>query len=139
MDSPRMIALDDVVLRDDLDPRLGDRDDVLIQQYADIFDAAAGRLRSNQHNELIDGWHRVRAAERAKRKEIAYVVVETDGDDDLGDKMWAANLKHGVQYSRAQRQIRGVKLHKRKLTAQEIAERVGVGHQHGVSLDQRAT
>ena len=121
-----MIALDDVVLRDDLDPRLGDRDDVLIQQYADIFDALPP-IEINQHNELIDGWHRVRAAERAKRKEIAYVVVETDGDDDLGDKMWAANLKHGVQYSRAQRQIRGVKLHKRKLTAQEIAERVGVG------------
>ena len=34
-----MIALHDVVLRDDLDPRLGDRDDDLIAQYADIFDA----------------------------------------------------------------------------------------------------
>ena len=34
-----MIALDDVVLRDDLDPRLGERDDDLITQYADIFDA----------------------------------------------------------------------------------------------------
>ena len=121
-----MIALHDVVLRDDLDPRLGDRDDDLIAQYADIFDALPP-IEINQHNELIDGWHRVRAAERAKRTEIAYVVVETDGDDDLGDKMWAANLKHGVQYSRAQRQIHGVKLHKRKLTAQEIAERVGVG------------
>ena len=34
-----MISLDDVVLRDDLDPRLGERDDDLIAQYADIFDA----------------------------------------------------------------------------------------------------
>ena len=42
-------------------------------------------------------------AERAGRGEIACVVVETDGDDDLGDKMWAANLKHGAQYTRAQR------------------------------------
>ena len=126
MDNPQLIALDDVVLRDDLDPRLGERDDDLIAQYADIFDALPP-IEINQHNELIDGWHRVRAAERAKRTDIAYVVVETDGDDDLGDRMWAANLKHGVQYSRAQRQIHGVKLHKRKLTAQEIAERVGVG------------
>ena len=126
MNSPQKIALDDVVLREDLDPRLGDRDDALIAQYADIFDALPP-IEINQHNELIDGWHRVRAAERAKRKEIAYVVVETDGDDDLGDKMWAANLKHGVQYTREQRQTHGLKLHDRGLKAKEIAERVGVG------------
>ena len=77
-----MIALDDVVLRDDLDPRLGERDDDLIAQYADIFDALPP-IEINQHNEVIDGWHRVRAAERAKRSEIAYVVVETVDDDDL--------------------------------------------------------
>ena len=94
-----MIALHDVVLRDDLDPRLGDRDDDLIAQYADIFDALPP-IEINQHNELIDGWHRVRAAEHANRAEIAYVVVETKDDDDLADKMWDANLRHGVQYTR---------------------------------------
>ena len=120
-----MIALHDVVLRDDLDPRLGDRDDDLIAQYADIFDVLPP-IEINQHNELIDGWHRVRAAERAKRTEIAYVVVETDGDDDLGDKMWDANLRHGVQYTRLQRKTQGVKLHDRGLTAKDIAQRVGV-------------
>ena len=41
MDTPQMIALNDVVLRDDLDPRLGQRDADLIAQYADIFDALA--------------------------------------------------------------------------------------------------
>ena len=120
-----MIALDDVVLRDDLDPRLGDRDDDLIAQYADIFDALPP-IEINQHNELIDGWHRVRAAESAKRSEIAFVVVETEGDDDLSDKMWAANLKHGVQYTRVQRQTQGLKLHGRGLKAKSIAGRVGV-------------
>ena len=125
MDSPETIALEDVVLRDDLDPRLGERDDDLIAQYADIFDVLPP-IEINQHKELIDGWHRVRAAERAQRTEIAYVVVETQDDDDLADRMWAANLRHGVQYTRVQRQTRGLKLHKRKLTAQEIADRVGV-------------
>ena len=52
-----MIALHDVVLRDDLDPRLGDRDVDLIAQYADIFDALPP-IEINQKNELIDGWHR---------------------------------------------------------------------------------
>ena len=120
-----MIPLDDVVLRDDLDPRLGQRDDDLIAQYADIFDALPP-IELNQDNELIDGWHRVRAAQAVKRTEIAYVLVETDGDDDLGDKMWAANLKHGVQYTRAQRQTQGLKLHGRGLKAKDIAQRVGV-------------
>ena len=83
-------------------------------------------IEINQGNELIDGWHRVRAAERAGRTEIAYIVVETADDDDLSDWMWAANLKHGVQYSRAQRQTQGLRLHGRGLKAKEIAERVGV-------------
>ena len=111
-----MIALDEVVLRDDFDPRLGDRDDDLIAQYADIFDALPP-IEINQHNELIDGWHRVRAAEHAKKTEIAYVVVDTKDDDDLADKMWDANLKHGVQYTRQQRKTQGIKLHDRGLTA----------------------
>ena len=126
MDNPQLIALDDVVLRDELDPRLGERDDDLIAQYADIFDALPP-IEINQHNELIDGWHRVRAAEHANRAEIAYVVVETKDDDDLADKMWDANLRHGVQYTRVQRQTHGLKLHERGLKAKEIADRVGVG------------
>ena len=120
-----MIALDDVVLRDDLDPRLGERDVDLIAQYADIFDALPP-IEINQDNEVIDGWHRVRAADKAERTEIAYVVVETDGDDDLSDKMWAANLKHGVQYTRAQRNTYGLKLHAREVSTKDIAARAGV-------------
>ena len=120
-----MISIDDVVLRDDLDPRLGERDDDLIAQYADIFDALPP-IEINQHNEVIDGWHRVRAAEREKRTEIAYVVVETDGDDDLSDRMWESNLRHGVQYTRDQRLTQGLKLYQRKLSTGQIANRVGV-------------
>ena len=120
-----MIALDDVVLRDDLDPRLGDRDDDLIAQYADIFDVLPP-IEINQHNEVIDGWHRVLAARHANRTEIAYVVVETKDDDDLSDRMWESNLKHGVQYTRDQRQTHGLKLHERGLAAKVVAQRVGV-------------
>ena len=76
---------------------------------------------------MIDGWHRVLAARSAGVTEIAYVVVETKDDEDLADRMWESNLKHGVQYTRGQRQIHGVKLHGRGLSAKEIADRVGVG------------
>ena len=48
-------------------------------------------------------------------------------DDDLADRMWESNLRHGVQYTRDQRQTHGLKLHERGLKAKEIADRVGVG------------
>ena len=122
MDSPQLIALDDVVLRDDLDPRLGDRDDDLIAQYADIFDALPP-IEINQHNELIDGWHRVRAAKHANRTEIAYVVVETKDDDDLADRMWESRIC-GTVFSTPVLNAKptGLKLHGRGLTAKEIAQ-----------------
>jgi len=121
-----MIPLDDVVLRDDLDPRLGQRDDELIKEYAEIFDELPP-IEVNQDNELIDGWHRVRAAEYAERTEIAYIVVKTDGDEDLRDRMYAANLRHGVQYTREQKKAYGITLHDWKLSAKEIARLSGVG------------
>ena len=113
-----MISLDDV-LRDKLDPRLGERDDDLIAQYAEIFDALPA-IEINQKNEVIDGWHRVREAERTKRSEIAYVVVETEGDDDLSDRMWESNLKHGVQYTRDRCQTHGQTLQERGLAANDL-------------------
>ena len=121
-----MISLDDLVLRQDLDPRLGDRDDELVEQYAEIFDVLPP-IEINQDKEIIDGWHRYLAARRAGVAEITYVVVETRDDDDLADRMWEANRKHGVQYTRGQRKAYGVKLHGRGLSAKGIAERVGVG------------
>ena len=125
MDAAQLIVLDDLVLRDDLDPRLGDRDDGLVEQYAEIFDALPP-IEINQRNEVIDGWHRYLAARRVGVVQIGCVVVETLDDDDLADRMWESNLRHGVQYSRAQRKARGLKLYKKKLSTSEIADRVGV-------------
>ena len=121
---PQVIPLDDLVPRHDLDPRLGDRDDDLIEQYAEIFDVLPP-IEMNQDKEVIDGWHRCLAARRGGVVEIAY-VVETRDDNDLADRMWEANRKHGVQYTRGQRKAYGVKLHGRGLSAKEIAERAGV-------------
>ena len=84
-------------------------------------------IEINQRNELIDGWHRVRAAEEAKRTEIAYVVVETAGGEDPRDKMYAANLRQGAQYTREQKKAYGITLHDRNLSPKDIAARSGVG------------
>ena len=65
-----MISLDDLVRRHDLDLRLGDRDDDLIEQYAEIFDVIPP-IEINQDKEIIDGWHRYLAARCAGVAEIA--------------------------------------------------------------------
>ena len=121
-----MIPLDNVVFRDDLDPRLGRRDGDLIQQYTEIVDELPP-IEINHENELIDCWHRVRAAEHAERNEIAFIVVETDGDVHMRDRMYVANLRHGVQYTRVQKKAYGITLHERKQAAKEIARLSGVG------------
>jgi len=126
MDAPQLIALDDVVLRRDLDPRLGQRDADLIAQYAEIFDELPP-IEINRDKELIDGWHRILAAQEIARAQIAYVIVDTDSDDDLRDRMYAANLRHGVQYSREQKRAYGIALHGRELSAKDIARLSGVG------------
>ena len=114
------------VLRHDPDPRLGDRDDDLVEQYAEIFDVLPA-IEINQDKEIIDGWHRFLAARRAGVAEIAYVVVETRDDDDLADRMREANRKHGVQYTRGRRKEYGVRLHGRGVSVKEIADRSGAG------------
>ena len=121
-----MIALDDVVLRDDLDPRLGERDDDLIAQYADIFDALPP-IEINQHNEVIDGWHRVRAAESAKRTEnrlcrLSRRRTMTISATGCGNRICGMVFNTPVISAKPT----GLKLHERGLAAKVIATRVGV-------------
>ena len=127
MENKNLIAIDDIIKRHDLDPRLGDRDEGKIAHYAETFDQLQP-ITINQNFELIDGWHRVLAARRAGIDQLAYVTTETADDEDLADKMWDANLTHGVQYTRNQRKNRALYLHNHKeLPVKEIAAQVGVG------------
>ena len=123
MDDVQLIALDDIEVR--YDPRLGKRDKAKIAEYAEIIDDLPP-IVLNQDSILIDGMHRKLAAEKANRTEIAYTLVETKDETRLIDLIWESNLKHGVQYTRGQRQTHGLKLHDRGLHAKEIADRVGV-------------
>ena len=50
------IAVSDVTWREDLYPRI-ERDPVLVQRYAENLDMMPP-IEINQHNILIDGWHR---------------------------------------------------------------------------------
>ena len=84
-------------------------------------------IELNQDNELIDGWHRILEAKKVDREQIHYVVVETDSEDDLLDRMYAANLRHGVQYSREQERAYGIALRGQVLIAKKITKLPGVG------------
>ena len=127
MENKNQIHINDIIKRHDLDPRLGDRDERKVMHYAETF-AQLEPITLNQNLELIDGWHRVLAARRAGIEHLEYVTTETADDEDLADKMWDANLTHGVQYTRNQRKNRALYLHNHKeLPVKEIAAQVGVG------------
>ena len=123
MDDVQLIALDDIEVR--YDPRLGKRDNAKIAEYAEIIDDLPP-IALNQDNILIDGMHRKLAAEKANRIEIAYTLVETKDETHLIDLIWESNLKHGVQYTRGQRQTHGLILRARELSVKDIAQKTGV-------------
>lgn len=52
----KLVKVSDVIFRSDLYPRL-ETDPVMVQKYADDLSVLPPIL-VNQHNELVDGWHR---------------------------------------------------------------------------------
>lgn len=120
-----MISLDDVVLRRDLDPRMGELCDDKVARYAGII-GDLPPIEINQHEEMIDGWHRYVAARQTGWTHLPYFVTETAGDVDLAEKIWAANATFRVVYERHQRRAFAMLLHRMGLKAQEISRRCGV-------------
>ena len=89
----------DVVFRDDLYPRI-ETSVVTVQKYAEDL-SVLPPIVVNQHNELIDGWHRWTAHKKNEELEISVVVVETASDADLLQKAIELNATHGLQLSQA--------------------------------------
>jgi hypothetical protein len=88
-----------IVWREDLYPRFEPNPSV-IQQYAEAVDELPP-IEVNQHNELIDGYHRWTAHKKAKREAIAVVVTQTTSDADFLRLAIERNAKHGLQLSNA--------------------------------------
>lgn len=99
MSEPVEIKVADVVFREDLYPRI-ETSAVTVQKYAEDLDVLPP-IEVNQHNELIDGWHRWTAHKKNGVETIRATVTETKSDADLLEKAIATNATHGLQLSQS--------------------------------------
>lgn len=93
------IRVSDVVFRDDLYPRI-ETSATTVQKYAEDL-SVLPPIKVNQHNELIDGWHRWTAHKKNGIEDIEAEVIETKSDADLLERAIETNATHGLQLSQA--------------------------------------
>jgi hypothetical protein len=98
----KAIKVSDVVFREDLYPRI-ETSATTVQKYAEDLDVLPP-IVVNQHNELIDGWHRWTAHKKNEVEFIEAEVVETTSDADLLEKAIRTNATHGLQLSMADKE-----------------------------------
>jgi len=91
------MSVSDVVFRDDLYPRI-EKDPSLVQKYADNL-GVLPPIEINQHNELIDGWHRWTAYKSEKKKIINVRVTKTKSDSEFLALACRRNATAGKQLS----------------------------------------
>jgi len=96
-DAPAEIAVSEVVYRDDLYPRI-EKSQRTVEQYAEDLDVLPP-IEVNQHNELIDGWHRWTAHRKVGAEHIRVTVTETTGDSHFLELAIRRNASHGLQLS----------------------------------------
>jgi len=89
--------INNIIFRDDLYPRIETKP-TIVQKYAEDLDILPP-IEINQHNELIDGWHRWTAHKKEKRETISVQVTETKSDTHLLELAIERNAKHGLQLS----------------------------------------
>lgn len=92
------LRVDDVVYRQDLYPR-SLTDPTKVQDYFENLDIMPP-IEVNQHNILIDGWHRWTAHKKEGRDTIPCIVTETSSELVLLELAIQRNSTHGLQLSR---------------------------------------
>jgi hypothetical protein len=89
------IPVDAVVYRTDLYPRI-ETSATTVQKYAEDLDVLPP-IEVNQHNELIDGWHRWTAHKKQNAATIRVIVTETKNESELLELAIERNASHGLQ------------------------------------------
>ena len=87
----------EIVFRGDLYPRI-ETSPITVQSYAELLEILPP-IEINQHNELIDGWHRWTAHKKAQAETIPVVVTETKSDAHLLELAIERNARFGLQLS----------------------------------------
>jgi ParB-like chromosome segregation protein Spo0J len=125
------IATSAVVFREDLYPRLKTSPEK-VQEYAEDLNVLP-TIEINQHNELIDGWHRWTAHKKNEMPEIDATVTETKSDAELLELAIARNASHGLQLSQEDKRDMARKIYHitpekaREAKKKELARILSVG------------
>lgn len=98
----KTVKVADLVFRKDLYPRIN-TNPATVQEYAELLDVLPP-IEINQHNEIIDGWHRWTAHKKVAQSDIAVIVTETGSDAELLEMAIERNAKYGLQLSLADKQ-----------------------------------
>ncbi len=101
------IKLDDIVFRKDLYPRL-EASPAKIQEYAEHIDRLPP-IEIDQHNILIDGYHRLKAYETVKIDEIDCVITEVESEAQLEQLAVKRNAVYGQQLTQKEKSTYAVK------------------------------
>ena len=104
-----IINLESVIWRKDLYPRF-EPDPKTIQQYTESIELLPA-IEVNQHNELIDGYHRWTAHKKVGLTEIPIIVTKTDSDNHLLKLAIKRNATHGLQLNNAEKKSFVLKLY----------------------------
>jgi hypothetical protein len=105
------LPVESVVFRKDLYPRI-EHNQAKAQEYSENIDQLPA-IEVNQHNELIDGFHRWTAHKLAGQSEIEAVVTETTSDNHLLELAIDRNNAHGLQMSQADKKRMAIQLYSR--------------------------
>jgi len=93
----------DLEFRQDLYPRI-DTSVETVQKYAEDL-SVLPPIEINQHNELIDGWHRWTAHKKVGAEVIPVIVTETANEAEFLELAIERNATHGLQLSQADKQV----------------------------------
>jgi DNA modification methylase len=91
------IKVKDIIYRQDLYPRF-EPNQSIIQKYSDSIEHLPA-IKLDQHNILIDGFHRWKAFQLAGIEEIPYEIIEVESEKELKKLAYQLNSNHGLQLS----------------------------------------
>jgi len=120
------IAVADIVYREDLYPRIK-ADPAIIQRYAENLELLPP-VEVNQHNILIDGFHRWTAHRKAGSTTLRATVTTTASEVELYALAIKRNANHGLQLSEADKKSDARRLYNsgNGLTKEQIADALSV-------------
>ena len=98
-----------VTFRDDLYPRIK-ADPAVIQRYAENLEMLPA-IEVNQHNEIIDGYHRWTAHRKVEAESIKAIVTPTASEAEFLQLAIQRNASHGLQLAEQDKRKMAIRLY----------------------------